>query len=225
MSARIPEHIDENQSFGRRLRAERERRRIDLALIAENSKISVSLLRDLERDDASRWPTGIFRRAFIRAYAEGVGLDPDETLREFLERFPDPHEPRPAGRAAPGTGSPLRLTLADGNGTFLRGRLLQPVHTRLAAVACDAFFVTMLGLALYAALGVWWMPISVVLVGYYSGSILLLGNTPGVCLCAPGRAPIRPPDGTSLRQRLRSAADSLWSAVGLKVPLSHPPGS
>src|SRR5262245_16886137 len=49
-------------SLGQRLRAERERRRITLQSIAANTKINVALLQGLERDDASRWPSGIFRR-------------------------------------------------------------------------------------------------------------------------------------------------------------------
>ena len=77
-------------SFGRRLRAERERRRIALEAIAANTKIGIALLRGLERDDISRWPSGIFRRSFIRSYAEAIGLDGDDTVREFLERFPEP---------------------------------------------------------------------------------------------------------------------------------------
>src|SRR6059036_1963054 len=80
--------------FGRRLRMERERRTITLASISDNTKISQSLLEALERDDVSRWPSGIFRRSFLRAYAEAVGLDPESTLREFLECFPDPAEHR-----------------------------------------------------------------------------------------------------------------------------------
>ena len=40
-----------DQSFGRRLRRERERRKIALESIAENSKISVSLFEEMERDD------------------------------------------------------------------------------------------------------------------------------------------------------------------------------
>ena len=76
--------------FGKRLRLERERRRITLDSIAANTKIGVALLKGLERDDVSRWPSGIFRRSFIREYTAAIGLDPDETAREFLERFPDP---------------------------------------------------------------------------------------------------------------------------------------
>ena len=77
-------------TFGPRLRQERERRQISLTSIAENTKISRSLLEALERDDVSRWPTGIFRRSFVRSYAQAIGLDADEIVREFHERFPDP---------------------------------------------------------------------------------------------------------------------------------------
>ena len=79
MSASLPSSSPADDSFGVRLRRERERRRIALASIAENTKISGSLLEDLERGNVSRWPSGIFRKAFIRAYASAVGLDPDAT--------------------------------------------------------------------------------------------------------------------------------------------------
>lgn len=81
-----------SDSFGARLRYERERRQIALRSIAEGTKIGVSLLEGLERDDVSRWPSGIFRKSFVRAYAEAIGLDPDPVVREFVERYPDPLE-------------------------------------------------------------------------------------------------------------------------------------
>ena len=86
-------------AFGARLRHERERRQITLRSIADTTKISRSLLEALERDDVSRWPTGIFRRAFVRAYAEAIGLNGDDIVREFAERFPDPTEPAPVASA------------------------------------------------------------------------------------------------------------------------------
>jgi len=80
------------ESFGTRLRQRREEQSIALAKIAEKTKIKQSLLEALERDDISHWPTGIFRRAFIRAYAMAIGLDPDVVVREFYEVFPEPVE-------------------------------------------------------------------------------------------------------------------------------------
>lgn len=88
--------MEPGSAFGPRLRRERERRQISLTSIAENTKISRSLLEALERDDVSRWPSGIFRRAFVRSYAEAIGLNGDEVVREFSERFPDPSAPQPA---------------------------------------------------------------------------------------------------------------------------------
>jgi cytoskeletal protein RodZ len=73
--------------FGAKLRGARERRGVSLRQIAETTKISVAALEALERNDPSRLPGGIFRRAFVRSYAAEVGLDPEATVREFLERF------------------------------------------------------------------------------------------------------------------------------------------
>jgi hypothetical protein len=78
------------ESLGARLRQQRERQQVALTAIADQTKISVSLLEDLERDDVSRWPVGIFRRSFIRAYSRAIGLDSDAVVREFLELHPDP---------------------------------------------------------------------------------------------------------------------------------------
>jgi transcriptional regulator with XRE-family HTH domain len=88
------------ESFGARLRQQREERRIDLSWIAEQTKIKRSLLDALERDDVSHWPAGIFRRAYIRTYAHIIGLDPDAVLREFLALYPEPVDAFEAAEAA-----------------------------------------------------------------------------------------------------------------------------
>lgn len=79
--------------FGVRLRAAREARGVSLRDIAATTKISMTALEGLEHGDASRLPGGIFSRSFVRAYASEVGLDPEATVREFLERFPDAVQP------------------------------------------------------------------------------------------------------------------------------------
>ena len=73
--------------FGARLRQQREERGITLSLIAGQTKIKMSLLEGLERDDLAHWPPGIFRRAYLRAYAHAVGLDP-MLWSAFLEIYP-----------------------------------------------------------------------------------------------------------------------------------------
>lgn len=76
-------------SFGTRLRQQREQRQISLTTIADQTKIKMSLLEGLERDDISQWPIGIFRRAFVRSYANAVGLDGNAVVQEFLSINPD----------------------------------------------------------------------------------------------------------------------------------------
>ena len=75
------------RDFGERLREARERRGVSLRQIAEHTKLSVAALEALERNDPSLLPGGIFARAFVRSYAVEVGLDPEATVREFVQRF------------------------------------------------------------------------------------------------------------------------------------------
>jgi transcriptional regulator with XRE-family HTH domain len=79
------------ESFGARLRQRREELGISLAAIARQTKIKEALLEGLERDDLSNWPSKIYRRSFVRAYAIAIDLDPDKVVQEFLEH-PDPPE-------------------------------------------------------------------------------------------------------------------------------------
>jgi cytoskeleton protein RodZ len=61
---------------------------VSLRQIANITRISVMSLEALERSDLSRLPGGIFTRAFVRAYAQEVGLDPDRTIQEFIAELP-----------------------------------------------------------------------------------------------------------------------------------------
>jgi hypothetical protein len=94
-------------TFGTRLRVQRERQQIAISAIAAATKINPSLLRELERDDVSHWPVGIFRRSYIRAYASAIGLDPEAVQREFLELYPDSVDMPAAGFVWP---EPLRAS-------------------------------------------------------------------------------------------------------------------
>ena len=121
----------EPNTFGSRLKADRERRGITLESIAASTKISQSLLAALERDDVSKWPQGIFRRAFIREYAACVGLPPEPLVAEFVQLFGDEHAPAGERHASPAPGE-LRLTLADG-----RRSSLQSIAVRAASAAVE----------------------------------------------------------------------------------------
>ena len=177
----------------------------------------------------SHWPAGIYRRAIIRAYAIGIGLDPDATIQEFLEIFPDPdHVPAaPIAGAPPAVPVPapgvavLRLTLADARSPFSPGQLLSNMRDRLAAAAIDAGVVAAIAVSVFVACGAFWLPLAVTMLTYYIGGILLLGNTPGVCLRAPAnRRPGRTSVVTTLRSRV--AKSLVASFAGVKQSVSAP---
>jgi cytoskeleton protein RodZ len=73
-----------SDALGTKLKRAREASGVALRDIAVATKISVSALEALERNDFSRLPGGIFSRAFVRGYAIAVGLDPEATVQEFL---------------------------------------------------------------------------------------------------------------------------------------------
>jgi cytoskeletal protein RodZ len=132
-------------TFGPTLKAERDRRGITLQAIADSTKISVSLLAALERNDVSRWPKGIFRRAFLREYVAALGLAPDTFVDEFSRLFPD------SPRAEPAEVSEFRLTLepdASSSWSGLRGRALFSV-------------VEAAGLLVLGAIAGWWFDLPV----------------------------------------------------------------
>ena len=65
---------------GQRLSEARKRRNLTLADIARSTKIRVDYLEAIERDDVDHLPSGFFARAFVRAYASEVGVNPDDLL-------------------------------------------------------------------------------------------------------------------------------------------------
>jgi len=215
------------ETFGSRLRRERERRQIALSSISANTKINPALFEALEREDLSRWPTGIFRRAFIRAYATGIGLDPDVVQREFLERFPDPSEASPTGTDSPVEAGEtvLRLTLGDAGAPFNGGKLLTDMRRRLSAVACDAGVVTAIAVTVFIVSGRFWLPLAVAMLGYYLGGILLLGNTPGVCLWAPGASrPLTRSTVAVVHARVTKSAVAFLARFTRTAPARHQQG-
>ena len=80
--------MSDRDTFGPRLRSERERRGISIETIAAVTKVGADLWLGLERNDFSKWPSGIFARAFIRDYAKAIGLDADELVDDFCRLFP-----------------------------------------------------------------------------------------------------------------------------------------
>jgi cytoskeletal protein RodZ len=104
------------------LKAQREKRGIALADVAASTKIAKAALLAIERDDVKLLPGGIFSRAFVRSYAQALGLDPDATVRDFMAQFPSTDEDSvgvlgsqgsPGRRLSPGVRALLQFGLAS----------------------------------------------------------------------------------------------------------------
>jgi len=157
-----------NLAFGSRLRAHRERHGLTLAALAHSLKTKQSLLEELERDDVSRWPPGIYGRGLVREYAKLVGLGPDEIVQQFIEFVAAAEEqPDMAGSGREREDAPaaeLRLTFADGSARFpktLSGRLVSAAVELIVVVATGsvvAFIGGLPGWTANAIIALTWYP-------------------------------------------------------------------
>ena len=80
--------MSERDTFGPRLRRERERQGISLETIVTRTNVSLELWQGFESGDLSRWPARLYARSFVRDYAKAVGLDPNEVVDDFCRLFP-----------------------------------------------------------------------------------------------------------------------------------------
>jgi transcriptional regulator with XRE-family HTH domain len=175
--------------FGSRLRGERERKHISIDAIAAATKIKGSVFEQLERGDTSWWPPGIFRRSHLRAYAEAIGLDPDATLREFLEVFPDPTAPPDPGLpCTPPSSTELRLHLGGGAIPAERWR----------ALCFDGAVLVGAGIGAFLLIGALWAPLAIAMCLYYIAGTIFTGATPGMSLHAWRRGRVGPRNGSRL---------------------------
>jgi transcriptional regulator with XRE-family HTH domain len=115
--------VSDRRGLGERLKRQRERRGVTLQQIAQSTKVPASLFAALEAGDCSRWPAGLYARAYMRAYADAVGLNPDETVEEFVAAFGSTIKADgidgPQSNAR--TASALRLSLVDESAIELEG--------------------------------------------------------------------------------------------------------
>ena len=73
--------------IGARLQHAREQRGLTLSDIAGVTKISARSLNAIEQNDFGRLPGGVFRKAYVRAFAIEVGLDADEMAAAYQAKF------------------------------------------------------------------------------------------------------------------------------------------
>lgn len=188
--------MSDRDTFGPRLRRERERRQISLETIATVTKVGVELWDGLEHNDFSRWPSGIFARAFIRDYARAVGLDADEIVDEFCRLFPQGD--RRAGRIIKGQAELIghqrvitedpgllprdgdRRASARQRDADARARRIRFAPRTVAACIDGLCTLSLAALGPIVFGAGFWASAGVVALVYFSASTVLTGGSPGV---------------------------------------------
>jgi cytoskeletal protein RodZ len=82
--------------FGRYLTQQRELRGLSREEVSRVTKISPSLISALEEGQVERLPARIFVVNYIRAYAQVIGLSPEEAILRYEEVDKAAPEPVPA---------------------------------------------------------------------------------------------------------------------------------
>jgi hypothetical protein len=194
--------MNEPTSLGAYLRRERESRGLALRTISESTKVSVALLEGLEAGDISRWPGGIFRRAFVRSYAQCVGLDPDDVVRRFERQHPPPE----SAVSVLEPGAPVAAAGEQPQAAGIPNRPLQmggmpTQRTRLLGSAADLTVAAILAFGSAAAGSRLLWPV-LLIAAYFAVGIVLTGTSPMVALLnhEPSANPLQPTDRAGVGQ-------------------------
>nr|WP_216827925.1 RodZ domain-containing protein [Alkalihalobacterium elongatum] len=78
--------------LGQRLREAREQKEINLDDLQKTTKIQKRYLLAIEEGNFDALPGKFYARAFVKNYAEAVGLDPEQIFQEFGNELPNPHK-------------------------------------------------------------------------------------------------------------------------------------
>src|SRR5206468_125471 len=186
--------MSEREAFGPNLRRIRVQRGISLERISEATKVSPDFWVGLERNDFSRWPSGIYARAYVRAYAFEIGVDPEATVNDFCRWFPQGD--RRAGRVvkeqaaivghdlqwkddlAPGLADrraqpPVPVT-AGPSAAFTRLRRITAAGADMAAIVVVSMLVKNL-----ASVN-WLTAIAAIAAVYHTAALVSIGSSPAV---------------------------------------------
>lgn len=93
---------EEGDWDGPKLRRARLRRGIEIAAIADITKISPNYLRAIEEAAYVDLPAAVYTRGFVTAYARTIDIDPDPVVQSFMANFEEARSERRRGRLLSG---------------------------------------------------------------------------------------------------------------------------
>jgi cytoskeleton protein RodZ len=130
-----PETPDRGPQIGSVLKETRKRRGMDIRTAEAQTKIRIKYLRALENEEWDVLPGPAYARAFLRTYADLLGLDGEALVDQYRTRVEEP-----AGRVRP----PLEPLLSERRAQGGRsGRFDRRIAVGLLVVALVALFVVL----------------------------------------------------------------------------------
>ena len=136
------------------LRQQREARGLESLALSRRTGVRISFLTSIDRGDVGALPAGLYGRAAVRAYAAGVGIDPDSALTALaphLRVLEDPIDGlarvRGISRPVPSRSS---VTIRTEEPRHLQSAQVAPVWPPLAASLCDSVLLAVIDLMLLA---------------------------------------------------------------------------
>jgi len=91
----------ESFSFGRYLQSLRLEKKINLEKVSEETRIAISNLQLIEKEDLEALPDEVFVKGFLRSYARAIGADGDEAVKLYETRLNMVSRLADAGRYSP----------------------------------------------------------------------------------------------------------------------------
>jgi transcriptional regulator with XRE-family HTH domain len=113
---------------------------LSLTEISRQTRIGVGYLRKIEEGQFKALPSGFYARAFVRAYAEAIGVDADVVLGELAEVLPAAQAaaaPHPAAGTANAPSVDAATLIPDARMTLLK-QILDRHNTTVHATAAAA---------------------------------------------------------------------------------------
>ena len=169
-----------------RLHRARIDRGIDLTDLATRTRLSPHVLRKIDEGRFAELPAGVYARAYVRAFAAEVGLQPEEAVQELEAVLPPAEDPlnglREAVRRSPPAPGSARARAARAAAAVLDAAVLLAIDAlfvQLIAAACDVDVITLLEQAgavvsLFCAI-----PVALYFIVFDGVG----GRTPGAWLC------------------------------------------
>ena len=84
--------IKDSLSFGQYLQTLRLEKKMSLEKISAETRIGMSMLQLIEKEDHDKLPDEVFVKGFLRAYAKAIGADGDEAVRRYESRLEVVHK-------------------------------------------------------------------------------------------------------------------------------------